>query len=144
MVRRRLREIAPPGQLNRWALVRHPRMAEFIDRIILLELLDRWESGVLDEPRLHMEAESLWDAGDQWPTYPNEDPRSIAIDVLSNLETMNVGFIGRQDIPAIRAFLETPEGQELSGWKTWESYWATVDFTEREKALGADGYYRQT
>jgi hypothetical protein len=118
-------------------------MAESINRNTLLELLDKWESGVLDEPQLHIEAEALWDAGDHWPAYPNEDPRSIAIDVLSNLEILNVQFIGRQDIPAIRAFLETPEGQELTGWKTWELYWATVDFAEREESLGSDGYYRR-
>ncbi len=117
-------------------------MADSIERNLLLDLLRKWETGVLDEQQLHVEAESLWDASDQWPAFPKHDPRSIAIEVLSNLDTMNVGFIGREDIPAIRTFLETPIGREIAAWKTWESYWAKINFTEREKALGSNGYYR--
>jgi|SRR5215831_1910626 len=117
-------------------------MSDVIARDILLDLLRNWESGVFDETRVHAAAESLWEAAGDWPTYPKGDARSIAIEVLSNLDTMNVGFIGREDIPAMRAFLETSPGDEIDAWKTWDAYWAKVDFDVREQLLGADGYYR--
>jgi hypothetical protein len=115
---------------------------ESIDRKILLTLLARWEEEHLDSAQVHIEAESLWDAEDCWPTYPKQDPRCIAVEVLCNLDLMNAQLIGREDIPAIRAFLETPEGDESSGWDAWESYWSTIDFDARERARGEDAYYR--
>jgi hypothetical protein len=119
-------------------------MSNSIDRDLLLDLLDKWETGSLGEEQLHLEAESLWDAGGEWPILPKRDPRSIAVEVLSNLDSMNVGFIGREDIPAMRTFLRTPAGGETDAWNAWESYWAKIDFGQRQKSLGANGYYRDT
>ena len=117
-------------------------MAEAIDRHLLMDLLRKWETGVFDEGQVHIEAESLWESGGEWPIYPKDDARSVGIEVLSNLDIMNQAFIGRDDIPAIRRFLQTPAGSELDAWKTWESYWDKIDFGDREKALGPNGYCR--
>src|SRR5262245_2608282 len=113
-----------------------------IDRQILFDLMKRWRSREYDEKALHEAAESIWEGGGEWPQYSKDDPRSIAIEVLSNLDVLNQQLIGKEDIPAIEMFLSTAEGKELEGWQNWEEYWSEVDYAERETQRGTEGYYR--
>src|SRR5512138_2035866 len=105
----------------------------------LQRLLDRWEAGEITEKQVHEQAEERWDA-EEWPILPETDPRSIQLEVLSILDSLNVQWVTKEDIPAIRSFLRTPVGAELSGWKSWRSYWNGVDFEKRRTEL-AGTYY---
>lgn len=111
------------------------------DRDFLRGLLGRWRAGEVDERFVHEEAERLWDANDQWPQYEESDPRSIALEVLSQLEVLNHQLITPEDIPAILDFLETPPGEEEAAWEKWRAHWKSVDYQERRAALASTPYY---
>jgi hypothetical protein len=108
-------------------------------RLSLQRLLDRWEVGEITERQVHEQAEAWWDA-QEWPILPETDPRSIQLEVLSVLDSLNVQWVTKEDIPAIRHFLRTPVGGESVGWKTWRRYWDGVDFEKRKTEL-AGTYY---
>ena len=112
-----------------------------IERDVLEALLKRWQTEEIDERTVHEEAESLWEEQEHWPTYPKDDPRSIAVEVLSQLEILNHQLITRADIPAMLEFLNTPQGSELRGWSVWERYWEKLDLDTRKKALKDNPYY---
>jgi hypothetical protein len=69
------------------------------------------------------------------------DPESIAIEVLSQLEILNHQLITTDDIPVIMEFLDTPPGEERDGWVKWQSYWKNVDYENRKRELIANPYY---
>ena len=111
----------------------------------LRELLDRWQAGALDERAVHEAAEALSESfpGDL-PSYPQSEPRSIAIEVLSQLEILNWQLITRQDIPALLDFLGTRRGEEERGWERYQKYWDSVDFDRRLKELADNPYYSKS
>ena len=93
-----------------------------IENIRIINLLKEWESGQIGEKEVHERAESLWKI-EEWPNYPKSDPRSIAIELLSHLDILNVQLITREDIPAMIEFLNTKNGNELEAWAKWENMW---------------------
>ncbi len=114
-------------------------MAE-ISRKTLLNLILQWESGRLTEIEVHQKAEELWKQ-ENWPDYADDNPRSIAIEVLLQLETLNHQLITKDDLPAIVGFLNTPKGAETSGWSTWRNYWESLDLESRKATLKDHPYY---
>ncbi len=111
-----------------------------INREPLRELLKRWASGELDARQIHEHAEQLWDSLEQHQ-FPREDRRSIAAEVLSQLDILNHQLITPEDIPAMMQFLDTPRGSELDGWKRWQRHWAELDMDERIESLKDNHYY---
>ncbi len=111
-----------------------------ISRDEVRALLERWSKNEATAPQVHEEAEALLEAAD-WPEHPKGDPRSIPIEVLSQLEILNHQLITPEDIPAMRSFLATPVGGEAEGWESWKRYWSGLDMGKREKALKGDPYY---
>lgn len=111
-----------------------------INRQTIIDLLERWKLGQLTEIELHEEIESFWERGN-WPQFPREDPRSILVEVLSQLDILNHQLIAKDDIPAIIEFLHTPKGKELEAWKSWKEYWASVDYERRKQLLKHNPYY---
>src|SRR6478672_8912374 len=114
-----------------WSVRRCPLKAVGIARSTLLRLLARWEAGELTERQVHEKAETWWEA-EEWPVLLETDPRSMQIEVLSVLDSLNVQWVTKQDIPAIRRFLRTPVGEETAGWRAWKRYWDGVDFDKRK------------
>ncbi len=111
-----------------------------IYRKLLLDLVTQWEAGTLTEVQVHEKAEELWEQED-WPHYAEDNPHSIAIEILSQLEILNHQLITREDIPAIVNFLRTPKDQEKDGWKAWRRYWESMDMEARKRALKDNPYY---
>ena len=112
-----------------------------INRDIIQTLLEKWGSGAIDERAVHEAAERLWDQFEEWPSFPEHLPESIAIEVLSHLEILNHQLMTREDIPAMLGFLDTPPGKELQGWEAWRRYWDELDFKSRQEALKRNPYY---
>ena len=111
-----------------------------INRELVRELLDRWASGRLNARQVHEHAEQLWESLEQHQ-FPREDCRSIAAEVLSQLDILNHQLITAEDIPAMLQFLETPTGEELQAWDRWERYWDELDMDQRIESLKDDPYY---
>jgi hypothetical protein len=112
-----------------------------IERNEILALLDQWQSGAIDEREVHEQAEWLIEQVGEWPNYPEHDPRSIAMEVLSQLEVLNYELITPEDIPAMQAFLHTPLGKESQGWIDWQRYWDSLDLESRKRKLESNPYY---
>lgn len=106
----------------------------------MLSLLEEWANGAVDAQHVHEVAESLWDQH-EWPILPDEDDRSIAIEVLMHLDMLNVQWITTDDIPAMRAFLGTLPGRSVLGWQAWTDYWDNLDFEKRRRDVQANDYY---
>ncbi len=106
----------------------------------LLEILDKWSKGVVNEREVHELAESLYDKYG-WHDYPESDPRSIVFAVLSYLEVLNYELVCEEDIPEIMAFLNTPPGKEIEAWERWKTYWDSIDYEKRKAKLAGNPYY---
>lgn len=111
-----------------------------ISRLVVLDLLGRWERGELSPPLVLEEAEAALD-GAGWPEFPESDPRSIPIEVMSHLEVLNHQFLTVEDVPAMRRFLETPDGLEPEGWNSWVRYLDGIELASRKAALSQDPFY---
>ncbi len=114
---------------------------EQLQRQQVRDLLDRWQRGEIDERKVHEEAEVLWDRYIPAEKYDRVSPQSIALDVLSSLETLNVQLVTPEDIPAMFRFLETPADQERLGWQAWYQYWQNIDYNRRRQSLRDNQYY---
>lgn len=117
---------------------------QHVDKDELRKLLELWQTGKLTEREVHEEAEFLWGRNRQWPEYPRDNPQSIILEILLNLESLNVQSITVEDIPVMLNFLNTPVGEELAGWQAWEQYWDNMDFEQRRLSLLANPYYAIT
>ena len=109
-------------------------MTSTLDRHLLRSLVMQWQRGEITERDVHERAEHLWDQRD-WPDYPTSDARSIAIEVLAQLDILNHQLITVEDVPAIVDFLNTPPGSEEDAWEQWQRYWDNVDLDKRKQAL---------
>jgi hypothetical protein len=114
---------------------------EPVSREELRSLLDRWQTGAINERTVHETAEELWARYGEAPVYPKEDPRSIALEVVSQLEVLNYQLITPVDVPAFLEFLGAPAGRELAAWERWTSYWDGIDYQRRAVELADKSYY---
>ena len=113
-----------------------------VSRESLRALLYRWRSGAIKERVVYEEAEELYERyGGAASAFDHSDARSIAFEVVSQLEVLDVQLITRADIPAFIEFLETPSGSEGAGWTRWQQYWDDVDFAKRLVELVNNPYY---
>ena len=110
------------------------------DRGVIRSLLQRWRSNEIDERGVHEEAERLLDEHG-WIEYPENDDRSVVLEVLSQLGILNRQLVTREDIPAMLGFLDTPPGEAQKGWQTWRRYWNSLDYEKRREELEQNPYY---
>jgi hypothetical protein len=112
-----------------------------IERNRITTLLNQWEDGILDERQVHEQAEEWLEQLSELPSYAEENPRSIPLEVLVQLDALNHQLITSDDIPAIQAFLNTPTGKEPIGWAAWRKYWDDLDLERRREELKSNPYY---
>ena len=111
-----------------------------LERDVLRELLVQWAKGTLDERSVHEQAEVLLEEYG-CPEFDESDARSIAIEVLTQLDILNHQLITIEDIPAILRFLDTPAGHERDGWARWKRYGDRIDYDQRAIELKDNPYY---
>jgi hypothetical protein len=104
-------------------------------------LLNQWGDGIIDERQVHEQAEDWLEQLSELPSYAEENPRSIPLEVLVQLDALNHQLITKDDIPAIKRFLNTPSGQESVGWTLWRKYWNDLDLKCRKEELKSNPYY---
>jgi len=102
-----------------------------VDRNQLRRLLLRWQDGELRAIAVLEEAETLLEHLGPLPKYLQSDFRSIAMEVLYDLDILIAQRINSDDIPALLAFLDTPIGAEAQGWQDIQRYWEGIDFDRR-------------
>ena len=105
----------------------------------LLTVLDKWEQGELDARQVHEAAERL--SASNPPTSEGAKEQAIEFEVLSQLEILNHQLITPADIPAIRAFLASPNTAQQEAWGEWKRYWDHLDYEQRRKDTEHNTYY---
>ncbi len=111
------------------------------ERNRITTLLNQWRDGIIDERQVHEQAEEWLEQLSELPSYAEEDPRSIPLEVLLHSDALNHQLITRDDIPAIQTFLSTPAGKEPIGWALWRKYWEDLDLEHRREELKSNSYY---
>jgi hypothetical protein len=112
-----------------------------IERNRIATLLNQWRDGIINERQVHEQAEEWLEQLPELPSYAEENPRSIPLEVLVHLDALNHQLITTDDIPAILTFLGTPPGKELIGWTLWRRYWVDLDLEHRRRQLKGNSYY---
>ncbi len=115
-------------------------MNSIIDRAQLLDILQRWEVGLLTESQVQQLAESVTDQYDV-PELPHHEDDSIAYEVLLYLDSLPAVLLTKEDIPALIAFLRTPSQCAEDGWQAWLEYWERVNDGERREQLRKNPFY---
>jgi hypothetical protein len=101
----------------------------------LREAVQQWllasGAGELSARELHVAAEALWESR-AWPTYDNEDDRSIAIEILCQLDILDHQLVLPADIPALlevfKARAVAPPRRGSAGGST-APRWTSTDAT---------------
>jgi hypothetical protein len=104
-------------------------------------LLNQWGDGIIDERQVHEQAEQWLEQLSELPSYAEDDPQSIPMEVLVQLDALNHQLITTDDIPAILTFLKTPPSKEIIGWALWRKYWDDLDLEHRKDELKSNPYY---
>ena len=92
-----------------------------------------------DEHHPYETAEALWEGG-AWPDYGDTDVRSIAFEVLAQLDILNHQLITVEDVPTLVSFLDTASGKTANGWMQCRQYWDSIDWNQRRLALASHPY----
>jgi hypothetical protein len=111
-----------------------------IERDKLRQLVSDWQNGSVAVQDVHEHAEEYCEVYDR-PDLSEVDPKSIAVEVLAQLEILNHQLVTTDDVPAILRFLDTPTGAEAKAWDDWRSYWDAIDYDARKSQLRENDYY---
>ncbi len=102
--------------------------------------LKRWSDSEIDEGHIHEWAEELLEKIG-WVQYDNDDPRSVPMEVLAQLDILNVQLIAQEDVPAFLRFLKLGQEEPLKAWAQWAEYWDQLDMTVRKSELSENQFY---
>jgi len=71
-----------------------------VKRDALKGLLVDWQAGKTDERKVHETAEA-WVEAHGLAQYAESDDKSVAVEILLNLDSINVQLIIKEDVPAM-------------------------------------------
>lgn len=111
-----------------------------LSRSLLLDILQKWQSGQVTAQYVHELAESFTEAED-FAEFPPDDDRSIDVEVLMHLDALTTLPVTPADIPAMLRFLKTPSGNAVDGWAAWISYWDNRNEADRRAEVVDDPFY---
>jgi hypothetical protein len=107
----------------------------------LVRLLDAWEQGDIDELDVLresdgplLEAESAAEAAGTFGrdgVVDERSPEGVLVEILQRLAFLYDSGAQVQDVPAMRAFLDSARRDPVAGWQSWSDYWAHVDTRSR-------------
>jgi hypothetical protein len=112
-----------------------------INRSQLMNIVESWRLGDIDESAVQRKAEAILEALPATADFGESDDRSIAREVLFQLDALPAVLIVKADIDAIMRFLQTPAGAAAEGWREWRSYWDRIDEGERREQLRNHPFY---
>ena len=101
----------------------------------MIDLLQQWKSGAIDDLDVLMEGEYLCEQ------YVDDDSDAdcdaIEEAVLLLLDGMIATLVTVDDVPALIKLLQTPPGEEKQSFAEWTAYCNHIDYGERERQLEA-------
>jgi len=108
---------------------------------LVLEILEDWKSGKINEIIAQEKAEKLYEEFMHYENLSYNNPEAIAYEVLCQLEILNHQLIIKEDIPFIVDFLNTKQGEEKKAWESWQNYWDEIDVDDRLDKLRDNSFY---
>lgn len=112
----------------------------YVTRGELFLLLTKWQSGELN-------TQDVWDWASHrcLPGYTQyddwDDESSVANEILCHLDSLDMHFVLVEDVPIHLAFLETPIGGFLEGYRKWRQAHDLIDYPARHQQLQDDPIY---
>lgn len=97
----------------------------------LIETLDLWEQGDINDDEVMLFAEGLYDSGPGFPFYPESDPRFVIVNVLDAFVMMYTNPTTKDDIPALRKSLEMCTTSPFEASQYLKEYWSRIDWDSR-------------
>lgn len=97
----------------------------------LIDTLDLWEQGQVTDEEVMLLAEGIYDAGPGFPSYPEDDPRFVIVNVLDAFVMMYSNPTTKADIPALRKSLEMCTISPSDASQYLKEYWTRIDREER-------------
>ncbi len=91
-----------------------------------------WETNEVNEEDVFIFAEDLYYLDTLgWPDYPRDDTRSILFAVLESLEKIYSQPTLKDDIPALKKFLNIGQASPIDAWSYIDNYWDSIDWDKR-------------
>jgi hypothetical protein len=116
-----------------------------ITRKEIADVLLRWQAGLLTAQQVHEWAEELYFPGcldfDDEEGGECGDDNSVANEVMSALDKLDMDLMLVEDVPIYLEFLETPPGQFLTGYQKCEQTLAQIDRRRRQRDLAEIALY---
>jgi hypothetical protein len=117
-------------------------VAQLVSRGDIADVLRRWQSGLLTAEQVHSWAEELYSPGHlDFDDREGDDEDSVANEVLSSLDMLNLNLLVVGDVPIYLEFLGTPPGQFAEGYQKFEQALSRIDREERRRRLAHIPFY---
>ncbi len=112
----------------------------YVTRGELIRMLKSWQAGELATQQLWDWASHRFQAGqadyDDW-----DDEDSVAREVLTMLDSLDLHLMLAEDVPLHLAFLQTPIGEFGEAQRAWREMLTGLDYAARKLALKNDPIY---
>jgi len=113
-----------------------------MSRSDIADVLRQWQAGLLTAEQVHAWAEELYFPGSlDFDDYEGDEENSVANEVMSCLDMLNMKLIVVEDVPIYLEFLETPKGQFVDGYRKFENALSLIDYQERCRRLAQNPLY---
>lgn len=112
----------------------------YVTRGELIRMLQSWQAGELGTQQLWDWASHRFQAGqadyDDW-----DGENSVASEVLTMLDSLDLHLMLAEDVPLHLAFLQSPLGAFNASQLAWQHELASLDYDERRVTLKDDPIY---
>ncbi len=134
--------LAPLKFPSDWRRCGDKKMTEMqcISREDIVAKLKAWRVGTVSEHEvLDWASQSYFPGETEFDDWENDS--SVSNEVMSELDSLDMNMVLREDIPIHLSFLGTPSGQFDVGYAKWQEAMANIDFKARQKNLKGHPVY---
>src|SRR5688572_10348010 len=110
-------------------------MARLVSRGEIVDVLQRWQAGILTAEHVHAWANEAYVPGAMEFDDYEDDDNSVALEVLASLDMLDLNFTVVDDVPIYLEFLGTPKGRFAEGYRQFQQAMAAINVEERQAQL---------
>lgn len=114
----------------------------YVTRGEITLMLKKWQRAELDTQQLWDWASHRFLSGDV-DYDDSEESLSVAQEMLSMLDSLDMNFVLVEDVPIHLDFLATPIGAFDEGYRQWRRALDAIDYSSRHQRLRDDPIYAQ-
>jgi hypothetical protein len=117
-----------------------------IPRSEIIDILRKWQSGKMTVDQVKEWAEERYqDDEDKYlfTDFEGKPESSVSVEIMANLSAADLYLVTVDDIPEYIAFLETPVGSFLKGYKRFAKYHNSIDYDARIEKIKKIPFYAE-